>query len=67
MTAVKDSTIAVRVDEQTAQKFADKCKQVHGKNSSDMIREFVKAFNEDRLMIEQTEAEKGLYKNEFRN
>lgn len=62
MSGNKSDILYVRISEEDKQDFLDKCQQDFNRSPSDMVREMIKAFNENRLTIQPTEAEKGVYK-----
>ena len=55
-----DSLLHIRVPAQVREEFLSKCSGM-GRTYSDLIREFVVAFNEGRLTIKDN-AKRGLYK-----
>jgi len=61
MSDTLDDTFAGRINSKVKVKFTRKCKKLKT-TPGPMIREFIEAFNEDRLTIQPTEQEKALYK-----
>lgn len=61
MSNAKDAHLGIRLNERKLQDFQDKCRTDLGKSTSDVLREFIDAYLEDRITIKQTEAEKELY------
>lgn len=57
-----DGKIQTRIAMDVQLAFDTKCASMNRK-PNDVIREMVSAFNDDRLTITQTEAERGLYDN----
>jgi predicted DNA-binding protein len=51
--------LSVRVSPETRQKFHDKAAEIG--NSSDLLREIVEAFIEDRLVIQLSDSKRNLY------
>lgn len=54
------TTINVKVKREDANSFVDKCRRSYCKKGTDMLRELIEAFNEGRITIEPSEAQKAL-------